>query len=104
MAVDKITLEILRNYFRAVVEDMARVVERTSFTTFVKETADFSTGLVAATGEYVAYPWGLGATVFLGINQRKAIAAIPNWEEGDIGVLNDPYTSGALSTHLPDIH
>jgi N-methylhydantoinase B len=51
-SVNGVTLEILRNYFRAIVEDMARVVERTAFTTFVKETADFSTGLVATTGEY----------------------------------------------------
>jgi N-methylhydantoinase B len=45
MAIDNVTLEILRNYFQAIVEDMARVVERTAFTTFVKETADLPMGL-----------------------------------------------------------
>ena len=46
MAIDRVTLEILRNYYQAIVEDMARIMERTAYTTFVKETADFSTGLV----------------------------------------------------------
>ena len=104
MAVDKVTLEILSNYFRAIVEDMARVVERTSFTTFVKETADFSTGLVSTGGEYIAYPWRVGAVPFLGINMRKAFEFIPCYDEGDIVICNDPYTTGGLCTHLPDIH
>lgn len=104
MAVDKVTLEILSNYFRSIVEDMARVVERTSFTTFVKETADFSTGLVSTGGEYIAYPWRLGAVPFLGINMRKAFEFIPRYDEGDIVICNDPYTTGGLCTHLPDIH
>jgi N-methylhydantoinase B len=99
-----VTLEILRNYFRAIVEDMARVVERTAFTTFVKETADFSTGLVATTGEYIAYPWGLGATPFLGMNLRRAIEYTDHYDPGDIIIMNDPTTTGGLCTHLPDIH
>jgi N-methylhydantoinase B len=104
MIVDQVSLEILRNYFQAIVEDMARVVERTAFTTFVKETADFSTGLIAPNGEYVAYPWRLGALPFLGINMKKAIDYTPHYDEGDILIMNDPYTTGALCTHLPDIH
>ena len=104
MAIDNVTLEILRNYFQAIVEDMARVVERTAFTTFVKETADFSTGLIAPNGEYVAYPWRLGALPFLGINMKKAIDYTPHYDPGDIIITNDPYTTGALCTHLPDIH
>ena len=104
MPVDNVTLEILRNYFQAIVEDMARVVERAAFTTFVKETADFSTGLIAPNGEYVSYPWRLGALPFLGINMKKAIDYAPQYDPGDIVTMNDPYTTGALSTHLPDIH
>ena len=45
MAIDRVLLEILRNHYQAIVEDMARIMERTAYTTFVKETADFSTGL-----------------------------------------------------------
>ena len=67
MAVDKVTLEILSNYFRAIVEDVARVVERTSFTTFVKETADFTwhRGLVSAITGAVALPPVLAAAIML---------------------------------------
>src|SRR5690349_986865 len=101
---NEVALEILRNYFQAIVEDTARVLERTAFTTFVKETADFSAGLIAPGGEYVAYPWRLGATSFLGINMSTAIAAVPHYEPGDIVIMNDPYSTGALCTHLPDIH
>ena len=45
MAIDRVMVEVLRNHFQAIVEDMARIMERTAYTTFVKETADFSTGL-----------------------------------------------------------
>ena len=48
--IDRVMLEVLRNHYEAIVEDMARIMERTAYTTFVKETADFSTGLVSAGG------------------------------------------------------
>src|SRR6185295_6783858 len=40
MRLDALTVEILRNYLQGAVEEMAYVVERTAYTTFVKETAD----------------------------------------------------------------
>jgi len=94
----------MRNYFQAIVEDAARVIERTAFTTFVKETADFSTGVVSTGGEYVAYPWKLGATPFLGINMSGAIGFTEHYDEGDIVLMNDPYSTSGLCTHLPDLH
>ena len=75
MAIDRVLLEVLRNYYQAIVEDMARIMERTAYTTFVKETADFSTGLVSIGGEYVAYPWKLGASSYLGLNIHSFIVA-----------------------------
>lgn len=104
MSIDKITLEVLNNHFRAIVEDMARVIQRTAFTTFVKETADFSAGLISLSGEYVAFPWNLGATGFIGTNFIKTINAIPSYDEGDIILMNDPYTGFGPCTHLPDLH
>src|SRR4026207_1521252 len=95
MPVDNVTLEILRNYFQAIVEDMARVVERTAFTPFLHETAELSTGLIAPNGEYVAYPWRLGALPFLGINMKKAIDYTPHYDQGDLLIMNDPYTTRA---------
>jgi N-methylhydantoinase B len=102
--VDPVTLEVLRNHFQAVVEDMARIMERTAYTTFVKETADFSTGLVSTGGEYVAYPWRLGASSYLGLNLGGVLRAFDRHEPGDVVICNDPYLSGPLCTHLPDVH
>ena len=104
MAIDRVTLEILRNHYQAVVEDMARIMERTAYTTFVKETADFSTGLVSTGGEYVAYPWSLGASSYLGLNMVQTLGYFDHYDEGDIVICNDAYLSGPLCTHLPDIH
>ena len=36
MRLDALTVEILRNYLQGAVEEMAYVVERTAYTTFVK--------------------------------------------------------------------
>jgi N-methylhydantoinase B len=104
VTIDRVTLEILRNHYQAVVEDMARIMERTAYTTFVKETADFSTGLVSTGGEYVAYPWALGASSYLGLNMAHTLAAFDHYDEGDIIICNDAYLSGPLCTHLPDVH
>jgi N-methylhydantoinase B len=104
MAIDRVTLEILRNHYQAVVEDMARIMERTAYTTFVKETADFSTGLVSTGGEYVAYPWNLGASSYLGLNMSRTLSYFERYDEGDIVICNDAYLSGPLCTHTPDIH
>ncbi|HKW94231.1 MAG TPA: hydantoinase B/oxoprolinase family protein [Methylomirabilota bacterium] len=104
MTIDRVTLEILRNHYQAVVEDMARIMERTAYTTFVKETADFSTGLVSTGGEYVAYPWSLGASSYLGLNMAHTLRSFERYDEGDIVICNDAYLSGPLCTHLPDVH
>lgn len=104
MTIDRVTLEILRNHYQAVVEDMARIMERTAYTTFVKETADFSTGLVSTGGEYVAYPWTLGASSYLGLNMAQTLRYFERYDEGDIVICNDAYLSGPLCTHLPDLH
>jgi N-methylhydantoinase B len=104
MAIDPVTLEILRNHYQAIVEDMARIMERTACTTFVKETADFSTGLVSTGGEYVAYPWHLGASSYLGLNMKRTLDYFDGYEEGDVVIANDAYLSGPLCTHAPDVH
>ncbi len=104
MAIDRVALEILRNYYQAIVEDMARIMERTAYSTYVKETADFSTGLVSTGGEYVAYPWKLGASSYLGMNMIKTLEYFDHYDDGDIIICNDAYLSGPLCTHLPDVH
>ena len=103
MAIDKITLEILKNHTRAAAESMAFTLYRTAHSTFVKETEDFTTGLTTPTGETFATPTELGATWFVGLNYSGAINLIEDYKPGDICMTNDPY-SGFVCTHPPDMH
>ncbi|MGW3472899.1 hydantoinase B/oxoprolinase family protein [Saccharopolyspora sp. NPDC000995] len=100
----EVPLEVLYNRFQAIVENMSHVIERTAYATFIKETADFSCGVVATTGEYVAYPWSLGAPGYLGTNMKALLDYFPDYEPGDVIICNDPYLIGQPCTHLPDVH
>ena len=103
MAIDKITLEILKNHCVAAAESMAYTLYRTAHSTFVKETEDFTTGLTTAEGFTFATPTELGATWFVGMNYGNVIKSIDHYDEGDICITNDPY-SGFVCTHTPDMH
>ncbi|MBL6457107.1 hydantoinase B/oxoprolinase family protein [Belnapia sp. T6] len=100
---DKVTLEIFANHARAAAENMAYTLYRTAHSTFVKETEDFTVQLTDPSGNVVAVPMDLGATWYPGITYGRAIGMIPEYEPGDIGFTNDPY-SGFLATHAPDLH
>ena len=100
---DPIALTVFGNRCRAAAEAMAFTLYRTAFSTFVKETEDFTTGLATAGGLTFASPRELGATWFTGLDYGQAIAMIGDYQYGDICITNDPY-SGFLSTHTPDIH
>ena len=54
MKQDAVTTEVFANLFKAIVDEMAWVVLRSSHTTFVKETQDFGVALVTAEGETFA--------------------------------------------------
>ena len=103
MAIDRVTLEVLKNHCRAAAESMAYTLYRTAHSTFVKETEDFTTGLTTPEGETFATPVELGATWFVGLNYKSVIEMIDHYDEGDICMTNDPY-SGHVCTHSPDMH
>ncbi|MCG8546910.1 MAG: hydantoinase B/oxoprolinase family protein [Alphaproteobacteria bacterium] len=104
MTVDKVTLGILDHYFRAAVEAAGFALKRTAHTTFIKESNDFTTGLVTPGGEHFAYPVAIGAQSYVGIDFSHFIESLAPWNEGDIGVANCPYLTKGVSTHLPDYH
>ncbi|MEJ8307029.1 hydantoinase B/oxoprolinase family protein [Saccharibacillus sacchari] len=104
MRTDPATLEIMRSYYNAIAGGMGHIIERTSFTTFVKESADFATALAAPSGEFFVYPKTVGVTIFLGLSVAKAVESVGKLEPGDIVITNDPYTTDGLATHLPDVH
>ncbi len=103
MAIDKVTLQVLANHCRAAAENMAYTLYRTALSTFVKETQDFTVMLTDPAGTTVAVPIDLGATWYPGISYGRAIAMILDYEPGDVGFTNDPY-SGYVATHVPDLH
>lgn len=103
MSIDKATLQILADHCAAAAEAMAFTLMRTSHSTFVKETEDFSCGLLTLGGLTFASPRTLGATWYVGLDYGPVIKAIEHYEEGDICVTNDPY-SGFVATHPPDMH
>ncbi|MBS34470.1 MAG: hydantoin utilization protein B [Thiotrichales bacterium] len=103
MAIDKITLQILSNHCNAAAEGMARTLLRTAHSTFVKESEDFTCGLINTDGKTFASPFDLGATWFVGLDYGRGIKLVDHYEEGDIVICNDPY-SGFVCTHSPDLH
>ena len=98
--VDPIRLEILKNLFHSVAEEMGAALRRSAFSPNIKERRDYSCAVFNARGEALAM--GDHMPVHLGsmpMSVAAALAAFP-LGPGDLAVLNDPYAGG---THLPDI-
>src|SRR3990170_3628019 len=98
--IDAVTLEIFKNLFISVAEEMGKTLGRTAFSANIKERQDFSCAVFDAAGRMIAHaahiPVHLGA---MPLSVRAAIAEC-HFEPGDVVILNDPFMGG---THLPDI-
>ncbi len=97
---DPIEIEIFKNIFHSIGEEMGAALRRTSFSPNIKERRDYSCAVFDATGEVVAM--GDHMPVHLGSMPMSVRAAINECDlaPGDIVMLNDPFRGG---THLPDI-
>ena len=102
MAIDAISLEVFKNLFISVAEEMGVALQRTSYSPNIKERRDFSCALFDPEGQMVAQ--AAHQPVHLGAMPASVRAALDvyanNLRTGDIVILNDPYLGG---THLPDI-
>jgi N-methylhydantoinase B len=98
---DPIALEIFKNLFISVAEEMGATLGRTAYSPNIKERRDFSCACFLSEGQMIAQaahiPVHLGA---MPASVRAALEAFEAWAPGDLVVLNDPYLGG---THLPDI-
>jgi N-methylhydantoinase B len=103
MIIDKATLQVLANHCAAAAESMGYTLMRTAYSTFVKETEDFSCQLMNSRGATVASPMSMGATWYTGLDYGPVIAMFDDYREGDVYGTNDPY-SGYVATHSPDMH
>jgi len=97
---DPIELELFKNIFISISEEMGAVLGRTSLSPNIKERKDFSCALFNKKGETFAQ--GSHIPVHLGAMPLSVQASLKtvHFEEGDLVILNDPYKGG---THLPDI-
>jgi N-methylhydantoinase B len=97
---DPIELEIFKNLFHSIAEEMGAALRRTAFSPNIKERRDYSCAIFDGSGEVIAM--GDHMPVHLGSMPRSVqagIAACP-MVAGDVVMLNDPFSGG---THLPDI-
>lgn len=97
---DPIELELFKNLFVSVSEEMGAVLGRTALSPNIKERKDFSCALFNKDGETFAQ--GSHIPVHLGAMPLSVQASLKSvsFKEGDMVILNDPYRGG---THLPDL-
>ncbi len=100
MLADPIELEVFRNLFHSIAEEMGASLRRTAFSPNIKERRDYSCALFDAAGQVLAM--GDHMPVHLGSMPMSVSAALEalSFSAGDVVMLNDPFRGG---THLPDI-
>src|SRR5579863_1427025 len=98
--IDAVELEIFKNLFHSVAEEMGAALRRSAFSPNIKERRDYSCAVFDGQGRAVAM--GDHMPVHLGSMPMSVAAAMRALElgPGSIAMLNDPYAGG---THLPDI-
>ena len=117
---DPIELEIFKNRYHSIAEEMGAALRRTAFSPNIKERRDYSCAVFDSDGEVIAM--GDHMPVHLGSMPMSVRAAIEGCQQhhrqpdrcpedrrrqdhrglgpGDVVMLNDPFCGG---THLPDI-
>jgi N-methylhydantoinase B len=97
---DPVELEIFKNIFHSIAEEMGAALRRTAFSPNIKERRDYSCAVFDSDGHVIAM--GDHMPVHLGSMPMSVMAAIESrqLDPGDVVMLNDPFRGG---THLPDI-
>ena len=97
---DPVELEVFKNLFHSIAEEMGAALRRTAFSPNIKERRDYSCAVFDSRGEVIAM--GDHMPVHLGSMPMSVRVAIESCEmgPGDVVMLNDPFRGG---THLPDI-
>ncbi len=99
--IDPIQLEIFKNLFASIADEMGVVLRRTASSPNIKERRDFSCALFDPAGQMIAQAAHI--PVHLGSMPLSVAAAVQTFSDlapGDLVALNDPFQGG---THLPDI-
>jgi len=100
--IDAVTLEVARNQFASVADEMGAVLRRTAYSPNIKERADCSAAVFVADGEMLAQAEHI--PVHLGSMPASVEAVItefgPDVDAGVQFAVNDPFHGG---THLNDL-
>lgn len=101
---DPVTLEVVKNALSSIADEMALVILRTAYSSIVRDSMDYSTGLCDRHGRVIAH--GLTMALHLGAFPDAMQALLRDYgndlHEGDVFVFNDPYAAGGM--HLPDVY
>ncbi len=100
MTINPILMQVFKNRFAAIAEEMGVSLGRTAFSPNIKERRDYSCAIFDQQGDMIAQaahiPVHLGS---MPLSVKAAIAAC-DFAPGDMVMLNNPFQGG---THLPDI-
>lgn len=102
--VDPFTLEIVKDSFGAIGEEMFHALARTSMSPIIYEVLDYASGLTDRKGQLLTQ--GNGITAFVGmlsfmVKEVVSKFGTENINQGDIFIINDPYSGGG--SHLSDV-
>lgn len=101
---DPITLEIIWNALKSINDEAWITIQKSAFSTNIKERHDHSTAVADARGRLIAQaemalPIHLASLLDL---MRILVSRYDDIAEGDLFIANDPHVAGG--THLPDIN
>jgi N-methylhydantoinase B len=100
--VDRFTMDVLREGFAAISDEMFVSLQRTSQSPIIYEVLDFGVGISDPTGELVSQGNGIAGFLGpLGDAVKETIARHKDLKPGDVIIANDPYAGGG--THLSDV-
>ena len=102
--IDPFQLEVIKNSFDAIADDMALTLMRTAHSGIVRDSLDFSTAICDADGKTLAQgictPMHMGSFYDAMRNLIREYAG--RIDPDDTFIFNDPYAAAAQ--HLPDIY
>ncbi|MBI2917642.1 MAG: hydantoinase B/oxoprolinase family protein [Chloroflexi bacterium] len=103
MSIDPVTLEILRNKFDMVCQEMQTVLVRSAQSTIIKEALDALNALFDTQGQVISQSISIPCHLGMVIPAvQRILAEFPpdQMHDGDIYTMNDPHDGG---THIPDV-
>jgi len=102
VSTDRFTLDVLREGFAAITDEMFVSLQRTAQSPVLYEVLDFGVGIADARGELVSQGNGIAGFLGpLGDVIKATTARVHGLRAGDVIIANDPYSGGG--THLSDV-